>query len=171
MADNPLKYSDLLQPDNSIQQAIDQLEQLNKTYAQTLQTVKNEAIRLQASIEGVSGATEQHRTRIRNTASETDKLADAQRKLEEALSSNAVELAKLKEQQREAQNIAKLQAKLNLSEEGSYNALSAQYSLNKIQLNKLSQEYRENTEEGKRLVKETEEIYAKKKRPGNIRST
>ena len=161
--DQPIKYSDLLQPDNSIQQAIDQLEQLNKTYAQTLQTVKNEAIRLQASIEGVSGATEQHRTRIRNTASETDKLADAQRKLEEALSSNAVELAKLKEQQREAQNIAKLQAKLNLSEEGSYNALSAQYSLNKIQLNKLSQEYRENTEEGKRLVKETEEIYAKMK--------
>lgn len=163
MAENPLRYSDLLQPDNSIQQAIDQLEQLNKTYAQTLQTVKNEAIRLQASIEGVSGATEQHRTRIRNTASETDKLADAQRKLEEALSSNAVELAKLKEQQREAQNIAKLQAKLNLSEEGSYNALSAQYSLNKIQLNKLSQEYRENTEDGKRLVKETEEIYAKMK--------
>ena len=163
MAENPLRYSDLLQPDNSIQQAIDQLEQLNKTYAQTLQTVKNEAIRLQASIEGVSGATEQHRTRIRNTASETDKLADAQRKLEEALSSNAVELAKLKEQQREAQNIAKLQAKLNLSEEGSYNALSAQYSLNKIQLNKLSQEYRENTEQGKKLVKETEEIYARMK--------
>ena len=161
--DQPIKYSDLLQPDNSIQQAIDQLEHLNKTYAQTLQTVKNEAIRLQASIEGVSGATEQHRTRIRNTASETDKLAEVQRKLEAALSENAVKLAELKEQQREAQNVAKLTAKLNLSEEGSYNALSAQYSLNKIQLNKLSQEYRENTEEGKRLVKETEEIYAKMK--------
>lgn len=161
--EQPLKYSDLLQPDNSIQQAIDQLEQLNKTYSQTLKTVKDEAIRLQASIEGVSGATEQHRTRIRNTASETDKLAEAQRKLEAALSENAVKLAELKEQQREAQNVAKLTAKLNLSEEGSYNALSAQYSLNKIQLNKLSQEYRENTEEGKRLVKETEEIYARMK--------
>lgn len=163
MAENPLKYSDLLQPDNSIQQAIDQLEQLNKTYSQTLKTVKDEAIRLQASIEGVSGATEQHRARIRNTASETDKLAEAQSKLEAALSENAVKLAELKEQQREAQNVAKLTAKLNLSEEGSYNALSAQYSLNKIQLNKLSQEYRENTEEGKRLVKETEEIYARMK--------
>lgn len=161
--EQPLKYSDLLQPDNSIQQAIDQLEQLNKTYSQTLKTVKDEAIRLQASIEGVSGATEQHRARIRNTASETDKLAEAQSKLEAALRENAVKLAELKEQQREAQNIAKLQAKLNLSEKGSYNALSAQYSLNKIQLNKLSQEYRENTEDGKRLVKETEEIYAKMK--------
>lgn len=163
MAENPLKYSDLLQPDNSIEQAISQLEKLNKTYSDTLQTVKNEAIRLQASIEGVSGATEQHRTRIRNTTTEVDKLAEAQKKLEDALSDNAVKLAELREQQREAQNIARLQAKLNQSEAGSYNALSAQYSLNKIQLNKLSQEYRENTKEGQRLVKETEEIYARMK--------
>lgn len=163
MAENPLRYSDLLQPDNSIENAITQLEKLNTTYAQTLQTVKNEAIRLQASIENVSGATEQHRTKIRETTSETDKLAKAQKDLEFALSDTAKEIAALKEQQREAQNIAKLTAKLNSSEADSYNALSAQYSLNKIQLNKLSQEYRENTKEGQKLVKETEEIYARMK--------
>lgn len=161
--ENPLKYSDLLQPDNSIQQAIDQLEKLNDTYAQTLKQVNSEAIKLKASVEQVSGATEEHRTRIRNTATEVDKLAKAQRDLEFAQSEAAKELARLKEEQREAQNIAKLTAKLNASEAGSYNALSAQYSLNKIQLNKLSQEYRENTAQGKKLVKETEEIYAKMK--------
>lgn len=161
--ENPLKYSDLLQPDNSIQQAIDQLEKLNDTYAQTLKQVNSEAIKLKASVEQVSGATEEHRTRIRNTAAEVDKLAKAQRDLEFAQSEAAKELARLKEEQREAQNIAKLMAKLNASEAGSYNALSAQYSLNKIQLNKLSQEYRENTAQGKKLVKETEEIYAKMK--------
>ena len=161
--ENPLKYSDLLQPDNSIQQAIDQLEKLNDTYAQTLKQVNSEAIKLKASVEQVSGATEEHRTRIRNTAAEVDKLAKAQRDLEFAQSEAAKELARLKEEQREAQNIAKLTAKLNASEAGSYNALSAQYSLNKIQLNKLSQEYRENTAQGKKLVKETEEIYAKMK--------
>lgn len=166
----PIKYSDLLQPDNSIQQAIDQLEQLNKTYAQTLQTVKNEAIRLQASIEGVSGATEQHRTRIRNTASETDKLAEAQRKLEAALSENAVKLAELKEQQREAQNVAKLTAKLNLSEEGSYNALAAQYALNQIQLKKLSEEYKTNNAEGQKLVRQTEELYTRMKEVQSVMS-
>lgn len=170
MAENPIKYSDLLQPDNSIQQAIDQLEQLNKTYAQTLQTVKNEAIRLQASIEGVSGATEQHRTRIRNTASETDKLAEAQRKLEAALSENAVKLAELKEQQREAQNVAKLTAKLNLSEEGSYNALAAQYALNQIQLKKLSEEYKTNNAEGQKLVRQTEELYTRMKEVQSVMS-
>lgn len=163
MAENPLKYSDLLQPDNSITQAIEQLEKLNTTYSQTLQNVKNEAIRLQASIENVSGATEQHRAKIKETTGEVDKLAKAQKDLEFALSDTAKEIAALKEQQREAQNVAKLTAKLNASEEGSYNALSAQYSLNKIQLNKLSQEYRENTKEGQKLVKETEEIYARMK--------
>lgn len=163
MAENPLRYKDLLQPDNSIEQAISQLEKLNNTYSQTLQNVKSEAIRLQASIENVSGATEQHRTKIRETTAETDKLSKAQKDLEFALSDTAKEIAALKEQQREAQNIAKLTAKLNASEAGSYNALSAQYSLNKIQLNKLSQEYRENTKEGQKLVKETEEIYARMK--------
>lgn len=163
MAENPLRYQDLLQPDNSIEQAISQLEKLNNTYSQTLQNVKSEAIRLQASIENVSGATEQHRTKIRETTAETDKLSKAQKDLEFALSDTAKEIAALKEQQREAQNIAKLTAKLNASEAGSYNALSAQYSLNKIQLNKLSQEYRENTKAGQKLVKETEEIYARMK--------
>ena len=168
--EQPLKYSDLLQPDNSIQQAIDQLEQLNKTYSQTLKTVKDEAIRLQASIEGVSGATEQHRTRIRNTASETDKLAEAQRKLEAALSENAVKLAELKEQQREAHNVAKLTAKLNLSEEGSYNALAAQYALNQIQLKKLSEEYKTNNAEGQKLVRQTEELYTRMKEVQSVTS-
>ena len=163
MAENPLHYSDLLQPDNSIEQAITQLQKLNETYSQTLKTVKDEAIKLQASVQGVSGATEEHRQRIRNTATEADRLTKAQRDLEFAMSDTAKQIAELKEQQREAQNIAKLTAKLNNSEAGSYNALSAQYSLNKIQLNKLSQEYRENTAAGKKLVKETEEIYAKMK--------
>ena len=163
MAENPLRYSDLLQPDNSIEQAIAQLEKLNSTYAQTLQTVKNEAIRMQASVENMSGATEQHRNKIRETTAQVDRLTKAQKDLEFAMSDTAKEIAALKEQQREAQNIAKLTAKLNASEAGSYNALSAQYSLNKIQLNKLSQEYRENTKKGQKLVKETEEIYARMK--------
>jgi hypothetical protein len=161
--EQPIKYSDLLQPDNSIEQAITQLEKLNETYSATLKNVKNEAIKLQASIENVSGATEEHRTKIRETTAQVDKLTKAQQDLEFATSETAKQIAVLKEQQREAQNIAKLTAKLNNSEAGSYNALSAQYSLNKIQLNKLSQEYRENTEAGKKLVKETEEIYAKMK--------
>lgn len=161
--EQPIKYSDLLQPDNSIENAITQLKELAKTYNETLQQVKTEAIKLQAGIEGVSGATEEQRKKISETTVQVDKLTKAQKDLEFAMSDTAKEIAELQLQKKEAQNIAKLMAKLNQSEAGSYNALSAQYALNKMQLNKLSQEYRENTEAGKRLVKETEEIYAKMK--------
>lgn len=163
MAENPLKYSDLLQPDNSIENAIAQLKELNQTYTDTLKTVKSEAIKLKAGIEDVSGATEEHRRKITETTAQVDKLTKVQKDLEYALSDNAKQLAELNLKKQEAQNIAKLTAKLNQSEAGSYNALSAQYSLNKIQLNKLSQEYRENTAAGQKLVKETEEIYSKMK--------
>lgn len=163
MADNPLKYSDLLQPDDSIEKAISQLEKLNATYRATLETVKQEAIKIQSTLEGASGATEQHRNKIREATEQVNKLTKAQRDLEFAMSDTAREIAALKEQQREEQNISKLMAKLKMSEAGSYNTLSAQYSLNKIKLNKLSQEYRENTEAGRKLVKETEQIYAKMK--------
>lgn len=163
MAENPLKYSDLLQPDNSIENAISQLKELNQTYSDTLQKVKSEAIKLQAGIEGVSGATEEQREKIKQTTKQVDVLAEAEKKLQYALSDTAKELAVLQEQQREQANLNKIMARLNNSMEGSYDHLSAQYSLNKMQLNKLSQEYRENTETGKKLVKETEEIYARMK--------
>ena len=82
MADNPLKYSDLLQPDDSIEKAISQLEKLNATYRATLETVKQEAIKIQSTIEGASGATEQHRNKIREATEQVNKLAKAQRDLE-----------------------------------------------------------------------------------------
>ena len=46
MADNPLKYSDLIKPDDSIEKAISQLEKLNATYSATLENVRSEAIKL-----------------------------------------------------------------------------------------------------------------------------
>ena len=83
MADNPLKYSDLIQPDDSIEKAISQLEKLNATYSATLENVRSEAIKLKATIEGASGATEQHRTKIREATEQVDKLSKAQRALDE----------------------------------------------------------------------------------------
>ena len=54
---------------------------------------------------------------------------------------------------------AKLTAKLNQSEIGSYDQLSAQYELNKIKLNAMSHEMRYATEEGKDLEEQTLNIY------------
>ena len=80
-------------------------------------------------------------------------------KIKAAVSDQAIELAKLTKEAREATQIAKLKAVIDSEQEGSYNRLSAQYALNKIQLNKMSQAEREATETGKQLEKETYDIY------------
>lgn len=166
MADNnnPIKYSDLVKPDDSITDLINQLDQLSDAYMNTLKNIKSEAISVRAALAGVSGATEDGRKTIKGATSDTDRLTRAARDLAFAESENAKRLAELKQAQKEANDINKLVIKLNQSAEGSYNRLSAQYSLNKIYLNNMTVEEREATEEGRKLVAETKAIYEEMKR-------
>ena len=166
MADNnnPIKYSDLVSPDDSITKLINQLDQLSDAYMNTLKNIKSEAITVKAALEGVSGATENGRKTIRGASHDTDKLTRAARDLAFAESENAKRLAELKQAQKEANELNKLTTRLNQSAEGSYNRLSAQYSINKIYLNNMTVEEREATEEGRKLVAETKAIYEEMKR-------
>lgn len=166
MADNnnPIKYSDLVSPDDSITKLINQLDQLSDAYMNTLKNIKSEAITVKAALEGVSGATENGRKTIRGASNDTDKLTRAARDLAFAESENAKRLAELKQTQKEANELNKLTTRLNQSAEGSYNRLSAQYSINKIYLNNMTVEEREATEEGRKLVAETKAIYEEMKR-------
>lgn len=166
MADNnnPIKYSDLVKPDNSITDLINQLDQLSDAYMNTLKNIKSEAISVRAALAGVSGATEDGRKTIKGATTDTDRLTRAARDLAFAESENAKRLAELKQAQKEANEINKLVVKINQSAEGSYNRLSAQYSLNKIFLNNMTVEEREATEEGRKLVAETKAIYEEMKR-------
>lgn len=159
-----IKYSDLVKPDDSITKLIAQLDQLSEAYMNALQNIKSEAITVKTSLEGVSGATENGRKKIRGASNDADKLARAQRDLAFAESENAIRLAELKKAQKEANEMTKLLIRINQSAEGSYNRLSAQYSLNKIYLNNMWIEEREATEEGRRLVAETKAIYEEMKR-------
>ena len=166
MADNnnPIKYSDLISPDNSITDLIKQLDELSDTYTNALKNIKAEAIQLAEILKKVSGATEDGRKTIKKAADDAERLARAQRDLAFAESENAKKLAELKLAQQEANRINKLIVKINQSAEGSYNRLSAQYSLNKIYLNNMTKAERENTEEGRKLVAQTKEIYEEMKR-------
>lgn len=166
MADNnnPIKYSDLVSPDNSITDLIKQLDELSDTYTNALKNIKAEAIQLAAVLQKVSGATEDGRNTTKKAADDAERLARAQRDLSFAESENAKKLAELKLAQQEANQINKLVVKINQSAEGSYNKLSAQYSLNKIYLNNMTKAERENTEEGRKLVAQTRDMYEEMKR-------
>lgn len=166
MADNnnPIKYSDLVSPDSSITDLIKQLDELSDTYTNALKNIKAEAIQLAAVLQKVSGATEDGRNTTKKAADDAERLARAQRDLSFAESENAKKLAELKLAQQEANQINKLVVKINQSAEGSYNKLSAQYSLNKIYLNNMTKAERENTEEGRKLVAQTRDMYEEMKR-------
>lgn len=96
------------------------------------------------------------RTKSKAVITEEEK---ARRKLAKATSDENITLMGLMASVREANQVAKLNSIIAREAEGSYNRLSAQYSLNKIELNKMSQAQRENTAEGKRLVTQTHDIY------------
>lgn len=161
---NPIRYSDLIQPDDSIEKLIKQLEELQETYKNMITTVKRESAQLGESLKGMSGATDKGRAGITQAHEQASKLEKAYRDLSFAESEAAKKLAELKEAQKESNDLNKLTVKLNQSAEGSYNRLSAQYSINKIYLNNMTKEERKNTEEGRKLEKQTRAIYEEMKK-------
>jgi hypothetical protein len=164
MADNPIKYSDFIQPDDSITSLIAQLTALDAKYSEMLGKVKADAATAEASLKKASGATEEGTEAIKKGATEAEKLAKANEGLNKSRTENAKQLTVLKAKQQEQNNVNKLTAKLNSSVKGSYDKLSAQYSLNKIKLNKLSAEQRSAGKAGNKLETDTKALYEEMKR-------
>lgn len=162
--DNPILYSDFIKPDSSVSGLIKQLEELLAIYTDMASKIKGEAAELEKTFKKVNNATSEGREATGKAAKSVDELAKAQEKLDKSSKDSAKELARLKLEQQKQNNINKLTAKLNKATEGSYDQLSAQYSLNKIRLNALSKEQRSNTKTGQDLEKQTAEIYEEMKR-------
>lgn len=168
---NPIRYQDLITPDDSIEKLIGQLEQLNDTYTKMVSGVKTQAEQLAASLTKVSGATESGRKSIKDADSDAKRLEKAYKQLDAALSANAKDIARLNVVRREANNYNKqmvLRGKEEITtrqqiKEASYQQLSAQYALNKAYINSLSAMDRK-IAKNKELIKSTKEIYEQMKR-------
>ena len=168
---NPIRYQDLIAPDDSIEKLIGQLEQLQEVYGKMAEDIKRQASELSASLTKVSGATQQGQKAIKDSNTEAAKLEKAYKQLDYALSQTAKEIARLNVVKREANNYNK-QMVLRGKEEiktmeqiknASYQQLSAQYSLNKAYLNSLTAADRK-IKSNKELIKTTKEIYEQMKR-------
>ena len=70
-------------------------------------------------------------------------------------------LKELNDEQKTAKRLSELNAIVNTAAAGSYNQLAAQYEINKIQLNAMSDAERNGTEAGKELERQTASIYKK----------
>ena len=159
----PIKYSDLIQPDDSIKNLQEQLRDLAEEYKTVMDGIKAQAESVRKSLSSISGATTQGQQTIKNASAITDKLAKKELELAQSTSEAAKELADKSAQVRYNNNMMKLQNKLANSVAGSYDALSAQYSINKLRLNAMSTEERKTTEAGMTLERETEALYQQMK--------
>ena len=169
--ENPIRYQDLISPDDSITKLIEQLEQLNTSYTNMANGVRQQAADLSANLKKVSGATAEGRKAISEQSEEAKRLERAYKQLDAALASNAKEIAKLNVLRREANNYNKnliLRGKEEIKtreqiKNASYQQLSAQYSLNKAYINSLSAVER-NTKANREYIKTTKEIYEQMKK-------
>ena len=160
----PIKYSDLFQPDNSIVDLQNQLKELYNQYETLMKGIKAEAQNIKTALSTISGATTSGQETIKNLTSLTEKLAKKRIELAQSSTVEAKELAEVNKALREQNNLTKMQVKLNQAQEGSYDALSAQYSINKMKLNAMSAEERATSQEAIELEKETAKLYAEMKR-------
>lgn len=78
MADDKLKYSDIILPDDSIEKLLDQLESLNSTYEKTVNAIRAGADKIVYALKNVSGATKEGRESIEKASSAAAKLKTAQ---------------------------------------------------------------------------------------------
>lgn len=168
---NPIRYQDLISPDDSIEKLIGQLEELQKVYTGMVNEVKTQAETLASSLTKVSGANEKGRKSISTASEDAKRLERAYKQLDAALSANAKDIARLNAVRREANNYNKqmvLRGKEEIAtrkqiKEASYQQLSAQYSLNKAYINSLTATDRLNAK-NKELIKTTKEIYEQMKK-------
>lgn len=156
---NPIYYRDLITPDNSITNLIGQLDELIQKYESAKSKIQGAASEAAKSIGNLSGATEEQRQQISMLTAESDKLAAAYKKSNDAESETYRRRQQVISAVKEQQRVDKLVVELNNSKAGSYNRLSAQYRLNKIRLNEMSAEERKGTEAGRQLETETRLIY------------
>ncbi|MCB0476073.1 MAG: hypothetical protein KDC69_10370, partial [Flavobacteriaceae bacterium] len=159
MATNPLYASDLVKDDGEISKIYKQLVDLDQLWIGMMERTKKEAVSLRVQLNKLNETQASHHDQIADTAKQTDELSKRMAKYQSSLGENAIKIAAVKDAQRQLNNVNKLEAKLNASKEGSYNKLSAQYSLLKIRINQLSKEERKNTEEGRKMVEQSRAIY------------
>lgn len=156
---NPIFYRDLVTPDTAITDLIGQLTTLIAKYDEMKGKIQTDAAAMSASLKNVTSATEEQRQTISQANKESDKLAQQYARVTDAERMAYRELQNANRAKKEQQQIDKLIVQLNNSAEGSYNRLSAQYRLNKIRLNEMSEAERHGTETGRALEAETKRIY------------
>lgn len=100
--DDKIKYSDIIEPDDSIEKLVKQLGELNQSYETMVNAIRAGADRIVHSLKSASGATSEGRKAIDKATVSTSRLERAQNELKLALSDTGKQIAWLKAQTSDA---------------------------------------------------------------------
>ena len=100
--EDKIKYSDIIQPDDSIERLIEQLGEFTKQYETTVNAIRAGADRIVHSIKAASGATSNGRKAIDDASLAASRLERAHQELRLALSDTGKQIAWLKAQTSDA---------------------------------------------------------------------
>lgn len=100
--DDKIKYSDIIEPDDSIEKLVKQLGELNQSYETMVNAIRAGADRIVHSLKSASGATSEGRKAIDESTASTSRLERAQNELKLALSDTGKQIAWLKAQTSDA---------------------------------------------------------------------
>lgn len=100
--DDKIKYSDIIEPDDSIEKLVKQLGELNQSYETMVNAIRAGADRIVHSLKSASGATSEGRKAIDEATASTSRLERAQNELKLALSDTGRQIAWLKAQTSDA---------------------------------------------------------------------
>lgn len=100
--DDKIKYSDIIEPDDSIEKLVKQLGELNQSYETMVNAIRAGADRIVHSLKSASGATSEGRKAIDEATASTSRLERAQNELKLALSDTGKQIVWLKAQTSDA---------------------------------------------------------------------
>lgn len=152
MADDTIKYSDLVTPDDSIKNLIGQLETLNKNYETMVNAIRAGAERTIKAIKDMTAASSDGKEQLDDAAIAASRLNRAQKELKFAMSETGKEVAWLKSQTASYNKMTVEQKQQAKALAGSYDKLKLELKEQVTLWKSLSEQERNNEQIGEQTL-------------------
>lgn len=152
MDDDKIKYSDIIQPDDSIEKLVKQLTELNQSYETMVNAIRAGADRIVHSIKGASGATKEGRRAIDEATEAASRLERAQKELSFAMSDTGEKVAWLKARTSDYNKMTVEQQRYVRQAVGSYDRLKSELKQQIALYKSLTAAEREDANMGKQVL-------------------
>lgn len=150
--DDAIKYSDIIQPDGSLDNLINKLDEISKSYAAVVETIKVGADKIASSLSSASGATKKGKEVISETAEAANRLERAYRELAIAESEEGKMIAQLKALTQDANKASVAELRALEAKAGSYDKLQQELKEYVNLYKSLTAAEREDAAMGKELI-------------------